>query len=396
MNISITVMLDLREVIRQHYLKFLNREPDLEGLEHYFLEIRNNRIKISDLETIFQNSEEGKSIIFQKEKIQVDNESPIATYNDIRIKGKTISTGYRNSEERYEEIFKFCKKFNRPISVLDLGAAEGYFTFRLAEDFSGVFVAVENDPKRKLLELCKKNNNHKILHLQKQMNFEDLKLLKEIQHFDIVLALNIIHHFDEPFQDVLDTLVSMSSFCFMEHPNPLENDSTKNSQRLEKEKLKLDSFEPILLNKNESGLGNIFNQKLERNLWLLKNTQSKTIDRGWRGSSKYDEEFGPGNHISIKSNFDNIEVDYGLRNEKRIWIQGIDLRTFLENNGVYPTNDEVLDLINNLKIDDAKDLGPHNLILNGESLFAIDQDDKLDAVNTKEKLKDFLKQSGLL
>ena len=68
----------------------------------------------------------------------------------------------------------------------------------------------------------------------------------------------------------------------------------------------------------------------------------------------------------------------------------------MEHNGVYPTNDEVLDLINNLKIDNAKDLGPHNLILNGESLFPIDQDDKLDTVNTKEKLKDFLKQSGLL
>jgi hypothetical protein len=266
----------------------------------------------------------------------------------------------------------------------------------LAEDFSGVFIAVESNPERKLLELCVKNNNRKVLLLDKQMNLKNLKNLKEVQHFDIVLALNIIHHFDEPFQDVLDTLVSMSSFCFMEHPNSLENESTKNSQRLEKEKLKLDSFEPILLNKNESGLGNLFNQKLERNLWLLKNTQSKTIDRGWRGASKYDEQFGPGNHISIKSDFDKIDVDYGLRDEKRTWIQGIDLRTFLENNGVYPTNDEVLTLINNLKIENAKDLGPHNLILNGESLFPIDQDDKLDAVNTKEKLKDFLKQSGLL
>ena len=72
MNIWITGMLNLREVIRQNYLKFLNREPDIEGLEHYFLEIQNNRIKISDLETIFRNSEEGKSIISQKEKIQVD------------------------------------------------------------------------------------------------------------------------------------------------------------------------------------------------------------------------------------------------------------------------------------------------------------------------------------
>ena len=387
--------MDIRKSIRAQYLKLLDREPDLDDLDYYFTELETRRMELDDLTMILRNSNEFKELVKHQKTTELHTTS-IDTYNDIRIKGKTISTGYRNSEERYEEIFKFCKQFNRPISVLDLGAAEGYFTFRLAEDFSGVFIAVESNPERKLLELCVKNNNRKVLLLDKQMNLKNLKNLKEVQHFDIILALNIIHHFDEPFQDVLDTLVSMSSFCFMEHPNPLENDSTKNSQRLEKEKLELDSFEPILLNKNESGLGNRFNQKLERNLWLLKNTQSKTIDRGWRGASKYDEEFGPGNHISIKSNFDNIDVDYGLRDEKRTWIQGIDLRTFLENNGVYPTNDEVLDLINNLKIDNAKDLGPHNLILNGEGLFPIDQDDKLDAVNTKEKLKDFLKQSGLL
>ena len=387
--------MDIRKSIRAQYLKLLDREPDLDDLDYYSTELETHRMELDDLTMILRNSDEFKKLVKHQKTPELHTTS-IDTYNDIRIKGKTISTGYRNSEERYDEIFKFCKQFNRPISVLDLGAAEGYFTFRLAEDFSGVFIAVESNPERKLLELCVKNNNHRVLLLDKQMNLKNLKNLKEVQHFDVILALNIIHHFDEPFQDVLDTLVSMSSFCFMEHPNPLENDSTKNSQRLEKEKLKLDSFEPILLNKNESGLGNSFNQKLERNLWLLKNTQSKTIDRGWRGTSKYDEEFGPGNHISIKSNFDNIEVDYGLRDEKRTWIQGIDLRTFLENNGVYPTNEEVLNLINNLKIDNAKDLGPHNLILNGESLFPIDQDDKLDAVNTTEKLKDFLKQSGLL
>ncbi|MBC8502280.1 MAG: DUF1698 domain-containing protein [Nitrosopumilus sp.] len=387
--------MDIRKSIRAQYLKLLDREPDLDDLDYYFAELETHRMELDDLTIILRNSNEFKELVKHQKTPELHIAS-IDTYNDIRIKGKTISTGYRNSEKRYDEIFKFCKQFNRPISVLDLGAAEGYFTFRLAEDFSGVFIAVESNPERKLLELCIKNNNRKVLLLDKQMNLKNLKNLKEVQHFDIVLALNIIHHFDEPFQDVLDTLVSMSSFCFMEHPNPLEDDSTKNSQRLEKEKLKLDSFEPVLLNKNESGLGNLLNQKLERNLWLLKNTQSKTIDRGWRGASKYDEEFGPGNHISVKSNFDTIDVDYGLRDEKRTWIQGIDLRTFLENNGVYPTNDEVLNLINNLKIDNAKDLGPHNLILNGEGLFPIDQDDKLDAVNTKEKLKDFLKQSGLL
>ena len=224
--------MDLKEIIRQHYLKFLEREPDPEGLEHYLLEIKNNRIKPTDLEVIFKNSDEGKAIAQQKERISNGDIQPISIYNDIRVQGKTISLGYRNSEKRYDEIYKFCKKFNRPISVLDLGAAEGYFTFRLSEDFTVVFIAVENDPKRKLLDLCIKNNNHNVMLLNKKMNLDDLKLLKEVQHFDIVLALNIIHHFDEPFQSVLDTLVSMSSYCFLEHPNSFEDNSVKNFERI--------------------------------------------------------------------------------------------------------------------------------------------------------------------
>jgi len=386
--------MSIRKDIREQYLKFLDREPELDDLDFYCNELENNKIKLDDLILIIKNSDEYFKL--SKPKIYENNFSKIDTYNDVRISGETVSSGYRNSEKRYDEIFQFCKKFNRPISVLDLGAAEGYFTFRLSEDFSGVFVAVENNPQRKLLELCIKNNNHNILLLDKQMNLKHLKHLKEVQHFDIVLALNIIHHFDEPFQDVLETLVSMSSFCFMEHPNSLEDNSTKNSHRLKTEKLKLEKFKPKLLNKNQSGLGNFSNQKLERDMWLLENTKSKTIDRGWRGSSKYNEQFGPNTEINIKSNFDEINVDYSLREEKRNWIHGIDLRTFLENNGVYPTNDEIIDLIDTMNVDDAQDLGPHNLILNGKQLFPIDQNDKLDDVNTKEKLKAFLKQSGLL
>ena len=386
--------MSIRKDIREQYLKFLDREPELDDLDFYCNELENNKIKLDDLILIIKNSDE--YVELSKPKIYENNFSKIDTYNDIRIKGETVFSGYRNSEKRYDEIFQFCKKFNRPISVLDLGAAEGYFTFRLSEDFSGVFVAVENNPQRKLLELCIKNNNRNILLLDKQMNLKHLKHLKEVQHFDIVLSLNIIHHFDEPFQDVLETLVSMSSFCFMEHPNSLEDNSTKNSHRLKTEKLRLEKFKPKLLNKNQSGLGNSSNQKLERDMWLLENTKPKTIDRGWRGSSRYNEQFGPNNEINIKSNFDEINVDYSLREEKRNWIHGIDLRTFLENNGAYPTNDEIIHLIDTMNVDDAQDLGPHNLILNGKQLFPIDQNDKLDDVNTKEKLKAFLKQSGLL
>jgi len=386
--------MSIRKSIRKQYLKFLDREPELDDLDFYYTELESGRITLDDLILIIKNSDEYHKL--PKSKIYENDSSEIETYNDIRIKGKTLSSGYRNSEERYNEIYKFCKKFNRPISVLDLGAAEGYFTFRLSEDFPGVFVAVESNPQRKLLELCIKNNNQNILLLDKQMNLKHLKNLKEVQHFDVVLALNVIHHFDEPFQDVLDTLISMCSFCFMEHPNSLEDNSTKNSHRLKTEKMNFEKFKPQLLNKNESGLGNSVNQKLERNMWLLQNTKSKTIDRGWRGTSKYRDQFGLDAEIKIQSDFNEINVNYGLRNEKRNWIQGVDLRTFLEYNGVYPTTEKIINLIDELEIDNAQDLGPHNLILNGKKLFLIDQNDKFDDVNTKEKLKDFLKQSGLL
>jgi len=387
-------VMNMRKSIREQYLQLLDREPTLDDLDFYADEIQNNKINLEQLSLILKNSSEYTEL--QKKEISQNESIKIDTYNDVRIQGQTISLGYRESVERYQEIFEFCKKFNRPISVLDLGAAEGYFTFRLSEDFSGVFVAVEGDSKRNLLDSCKKNNNQNILLLEKQMNLKHLQNLKEVQHFDIVLALNVVHHFDEPFQDVLELLVSMSSFCFFEHPNSLENTATKNSSRLKSEKLELEKFLPQLLNKSKSGLGDAVNKKLERNMWLLKNTQSKTIDRAWRGTEKYDEEFGPDSHIDIKSNFDEILIDYGSRNEKRNWIQGIDLRTFLENNGVYPTNDQVFDMINSMNADNARDLGPHNLILNGHELFPIDQDDKFDDVNTKEKLKSFLIQSGLV
>ena len=140
--------MSIRKSIREQYLKFLDREPELDDLDFYCNELENNKIKLDDLILILRNSDEYLKL--SKHTIYEKNFSEIDTYNDVRIKGKTVSLGYRNSENRYKEIFEFCKKFNRPISVLDLGAAEGYFTFRLSEDFSGVFVAVESNPKRKL------------------------------------------------------------------------------------------------------------------------------------------------------------------------------------------------------------------------------------------------------
>ena len=227
---------EVKNTIRGFYKNLLNRDADSMGLNSYLTRVVNNSLTLDQVYEEIKNSPEAKTISY-----------PVIAYTDIRIKGKTLSQGYRDCEQRYDEIAKFCKKYNRPISVLDLGAAEGYFTIRLAEEFDGVFVAVECDPSRKLLDLCEKNSNDKVLLLQKKMNLDDLQLLKEVQYFDIVIAQNIIHHFDEPFQNVLDTIVSMCSYCFFEHPNSMEGKTTKNHERIKTEILDVHKFDAKLL-----------------------------------------------------------------------------------------------------------------------------------------------------
>ena len=57
---------EIKEIIRKHYLTFLDREPDSVGLEHYFDLIRDGKLKIQDLEDIFKNSDEYKKISLSK------------------------------------------------------------------------------------------------------------------------------------------------------------------------------------------------------------------------------------------------------------------------------------------------------------------------------------------
>ena len=105
--------MDIRKSIRKQYLKFLDREPDLDDLDYYFDELKNNRIKLDDLIIILKNSNEYKELS-KNQKTPQSETSSIDTYNDIRIKGKTHSLGYRNSEKRYAEIlYGVCCKSPR-------------------------------------------------------------------------------------------------------------------------------------------------------------------------------------------------------------------------------------------------------------------------------------------
>ena len=78
--------MNIRKSIREQYLKFLDREPELDDLDFYCTELENNKITLDDLILILRNSDEYVKLL--KSKISENNFSEIDTYNDIRIKGK--------------------------------------------------------------------------------------------------------------------------------------------------------------------------------------------------------------------------------------------------------------------------------------------------------------------
>ncbi len=306
----------------------------------------------------------------------------MAKYNPTRINGKDLSPGLRSSEERYNAICEFCKQYKRPISVLDLGAAEDYFTVRLSEDFRGVFIAVESDKKRKLKETFEKNNKNTLL-LETKLNLKDLKRIKEIEHFDVILALNVVHHFDEEFNSVLNTLMTMCSFCFFEHPHEDEGSRIINNHRLKKERLQLDKYSPIKLVSTHR------QPDKYRDMFLLKShLPHHTIDRKWSGGKKYPQ----GKEIKIYSDFDSCHTSYATRQEEREWHHGLSLQTFYEYGGTYPIKPEVEKMLLGYRKGEEtlNDFSFNNIILTGKALELIDQGE--NQMKRRLKPKDLVKR----
>jgi len=277
-------------------------------------------------------------------------------YNGMWVKGKLVQEGERITESRYELIRSFCRHFGRPFSVLDIGAAEGYFTFRLAEDFPGVFTAIECDKQRHLLDLCKENDNDKVILMEALLDYESLQRLAAVNHFDVVLALNIVHHFDEHFQKVVDTIMSMCSYCFFEHPDPKEGEETKNYERLVREPINVSKYGGTLLDLTPRWSGA---KTRLRQTFLLNNSQALS--------------------------------------SQRVSTVGLNLRSFIDNEGVYPGVTEMLYLIDKLKEPTSgfRDYGPANLVLSGNELNFVDAQTYSNIslpVWSKEQLKRTVKE----
>jgi 2-polyprenyl-3-methyl-5-hydroxy-6-metoxy-1,4-benzoquinol methylase len=147
-------------------------------------------------------------------------------YQDAWVKGKRVAKGKRECEKRYLAIRKELRRLgysadraDRPISVLDIGAANGYFSFRLAEDFNANVTMIESSPG--IVKWMKLNGNPRVRLIHRTVTARELDAMAKKNRYDVVLALSVLHHFPD-FEKAIRAIFQLGDVVFVEPPAPEE------------------------------------------------------------------------------------------------------------------------------------------------------------------------------
>ena len=156
---------------------------------------------------------------------------PGLIYQDIVVGNQIYPIGTDLCEPRYELIKPVFDLYKRPFSVLDLGAAQGYFSFRIAQDFpQSSCVMVEANATSyyanhgsMLYDLCWMNRHlNNIFYLDRRMDLSDLSFLTNNEHFDVVLALLVVHLMHDTLQEqikIINALLNLADNLIVEVAN---------------------------------------------------------------------------------------------------------------------------------------------------------------------------------
>lgn len=152
---------------------------------------------------------------------------PLPTYQDILVENQVISQGTNICANRYEMIRPIFQLYDRPFKVLEVGAAQGYFSFRIAHEFPHAFCTmIEEDNSHysnhgsMLFDLCALNSQlQNVCLIRKKIAIEDLQAIQNQEHFDVVIAFLVIHQMATEFDEqvtLLKTLLEMGDHLLIE------------------------------------------------------------------------------------------------------------------------------------------------------------------------------------
>lgn len=126
-----------------------------------------------------------------------------------------VADGERSdSDARYNAIADQLDELD-VFSVLDLGAAEGYFTARIAHDFGCVVTAIDDNARLAELNTAPNGPVH-VINRRVTSGY-----LEAMPRDDVVVALSVLHHFKD-WRAVLRWVIACREFAIIEVPHPKE------------------------------------------------------------------------------------------------------------------------------------------------------------------------------
>ncbi len=239
-----------------------------------------------------------------------------SVYQDVIVNNEVVLRGWGPCcSSRYQAIKKVLNLYERPITVLDIGANLGYFSLRIAHDYDSTCVMV--DFQKQLFDICRLNSDrNNIIFLNKSLTAGDLKQLAECEHFDVVLALHVVHHMPD-WEEALEAIFRLGDNIIIETP-PADDavvDAKPNTPIIAK--VLEERRDGVVIARTERYTPGTFSNMY----WFSGNHEG--IQRKHWGAPKNTAE-------QVISNFQ--EKKY----RGRPWIKGINSRTFKALNGVFP------------------------------------------------------------
>ncbi|HJM69094.1 MAG TPA: hypothetical protein QGF02_04055 [Candidatus Babeliales bacterium] len=304
-------------------------------------------------------------------------------YHTVIVNGKIVSRGEFNMTPehcnlRYNIMKPIMDKYSRSFTLLDIGSAAGYFAIRSAADFDCTAVMMEQN-YQPLQKICEANTDlNNLVFLNTRCDVKMLRCLGDCEHFDVIMALNVIHHFEEKWEACLDALMKLGDNLLIETPVKTTTGSVIGSKYLTQLNNAIQKRGGVILGEvprwsSPKDPARIYHVKCPSK--KLRYTRYDTVNpsaaRNYPIESNYEEKF------------------MHKKGQKLEWLKGMNLWTFKILNGTFPSTPVLKKSVLDVFKDDYKDFMIWNLILQGNEVKVIDQDE--DWHPSARGLKDTLK-----
>jgi hypothetical protein len=277
---------------------------------------------------------------------------PDWNYQDILVNGAIVHHGRGPyCENRYQTIKRMLlDHYKRPFTVLEIGGNNGYLLFRTLQDFPQS-VCVMLDHLKGFSTICEWNTlfNNRVIELKTLTNPKDLQRLAQCEHFDVVIVCNLLHHTKDHWKEWMSALEQLGDHLIIEIPQAyFSNAEAINYYLSNLENCKQIGTHPRRKH-NPHDLANMYWHQISKN---------QLMTSAWNSPVK--------KTTLINSNF----LAKNKHHSNKPWIPGINLQTYLNYKGHYPSRQYVKEQLKKLKAT-HRHLDETKVILSGKQLHYI-------------------------